>query len=187
MSTSHHREDQWTKCRIRQALSQFISWINEVAVMSLGPNNKHSRSYTIHFEASLKTLQVLWDKVKNMAAIYDAATICASQGSHPFSENSDLAMIFEDDHNAQANPGLLPHAVRHILGDNTSIRIPCLLGTTADFEEECKGTLSLLGGRPKAEWEACYERILEGFLEDPEVDFKAVLSKYADYPGERNA
>ena len=50
-----------------------------------------------------------------------------------------------------------------------------------EFDEECQYVSTLLRDRPVKDWEQYRDGILEGDIEDGEVDFKAVQSRYADY------
>jgi hypothetical protein len=119
-----------------------------------------------------------------VAALYSAAMTCTQNQSRPFPTRDELAMAFSnEDDTAFSNPELLPASVRLILSGDSHVYLPCIIGTIVEFDEECAYISGLLGDRPREDWEAH----LEGVLDDPEVDFKAILSQYADYPGQRNA
>ena len=81
---------------------------------------------------------------------------------------------------AFSNPELLPTSVGHILSDDSLVCFPCILGTVDEFNQECEYVSSLLRDRPKEEWEAYRNSILEGVIEEEGVDFKTVQSRYAD-------
>jgi hypothetical protein len=97
-------------------------------------------------------------------------------------------MAFSNEEDAAfSNPELLPTSVRLILSGDSHVRLPCIIGTIVEFDEECAYISSLLGDRPREDWEAHRDTILEGVLDDPQVDHKAIQSQYADYPEQRNA
>jgi hypothetical protein len=119
MSKSLLQEDRWISCLVAHALFASIAWINEAITMSSAPANNYPRSYTVLFEAPNDSFQMLWDKVKTIASLYDAAVACARHGTVPFSNKSDLAMIFQFLPGSQSNPEPLPRAVRAILGPDS--------------------------------------------------------------------
>jgi hypothetical protein len=159
-----------------------IVWINEaVDVSSVGTKRP---SLTTRFEGPYDTVQLIWNKVKLVAALYSAAMTCTQNQSRPFPTWDELAMAFSNEDDAAfSNPELLPASVRLILSGDSHVHLPCIIGTVVEFDEECAYISDLLGDRPREDWEAHRDNILEGVLDDPKVDFKDILSQYADYPG----
>lgn len=157
-----------------------IRWINE-AIKFPGASLKDSgSSYFIRFEAPLDTVQLIWDKIKAVAALYDAATSCCQKESLPFPSQSALMMTFQIERDAPCEIEMISPAVRHILNGNSNMRIPCHLGSCAEFDEVCRNTPEFLEGKPLATWEDYYHKITGGNLDGSEVDMKAIRSLYAN-------
>ena len=180
MSRSQYSEHRWTECRVSNAVPRTITWINEVVSLSWGRDTRPL--VKTHFIGSFDTVQIIWNKVKSIAALYDAAMACTREERFPFPTRDDLAMAFAlSNYGAYSNPELLPASVRHILSDNSLVQFPCITGTVEEFDQECQYVSTLLRGRPVEDWEQYWGGILKGDIEDGEVDFKAVQSRYADY------
>lgn len=180
MSTSPYSEHRWTECRVSNAVPRTITWINEAVSLSWGRDNRPL--VKTHFIGSFDTVQIIWNKVKSVAALYAAVVACTRDERSPFPTRDDLAMAFAPPNlGAYSNPELLPASVRHTLSGNSLVQFPRIIGTMEEFDEECQYVSTLLRDRPVKDWEQYRDGILEGDVEDGEVDFKAVQSQYADY------
>ena len=170
---------------VPEGVLRTITWINEAISLSWGRSNR--LSLVTHFVGPYDTVQLIWNKVKSVAALYAAAVICTQDQRSPFPTRDDLAMAFaNEDDAAFSNSDLLPVSVRHILSENSLVQFPCILGTIDEFNQECQYVSALLWDRPRSDWEAHRNSILQGVLEDDEVDFKTVQSRYAEYGGRRD-
>ena len=166
------------------AVLRTISWINEAVSLSWGRDTRPS--IKTHFVGPFDTVQLIWNKVKAVAALYAAAVACAHEKRQPFPTRDDLAMAFANqDEAAYSSPETLLSSVKHILSDDSLVHFPCILGTMSEFDQECEYVSSLLRDRPKEEWEAYRNSILEGVIEEEGMDFKSIQSRYvyayADY------
>jgi hypothetical protein len=66
-------------------------------------------SLTTRFEGPYDTMQLIWNKVKSVAALYSAAMTCTQNQSRPFPTWDELAMAFSNEDDAAfSNPELLP-------------------------------------------------------------------------------
>jgi hypothetical protein len=179
-------EQSWKDCMVSEAVLRTIVWINEAVDAS--SNGTKCPSLTTRFEGPYDTVQLIWNKVKSVAALYSAAMTCTQNQSRPFPTRDELAMTFSNEDDAAfSNPELLPASVRLVLSGDAHLHLPCIIGTIIEFDEECAHVSGLLGDRPREDWEAHRDAILEGVLDDPGVDYKAILTQNADYPEQRNA
>ena len=180
MITNDRLDQFWTECRVQDAVLRTITWINEATSLSWDRTGR--LSVKTHFVGPHDTVQLIWNRVKAVAALYSAAVVCTRDQCDPFPRRDDLALAFaHEDDAAFSNPELLPVSVRHILSDDSLVKFPCIMGTLDEFEKECEYIYSILRGRPKEDWELHWKRTLEGVIEEEGVDFKTVQSRYADH------
>jgi len=180
MSESQYMEEWWTDCRVSDAVLRTITWINEATSLSWG-RNTHPLFKT-QLIGPFDTVQFIWNKVRAIAALYIAAMDCTHDRRSPFPTRDDLALAFANEGDAAcSDPELLPKSVKHILSGNSLVRFPCVMGTLDEFDEECQYVSTLLRDRPKEDWEAYRNSILEGIIEEEGMDFKTVQSRYADH------
>ncbi|KAI4642467.1 uncharacterized protein J4E79_011529 [Alternaria viburni] len=180
MSESPYMKRWWTNCDVSDAVLRTVTWINEATSLSLGGNARPP--FRTHFVGPFDTVQLVWNKVKDVAALYTAATACTQAQRSPFPTRDDLALVFANYGDAAySDPELLPASVRHILSGNSLVQFPCIIGTLDEFDEECQYVSTLLQDRNKEDWEAYRNSILEGIIEEEGVDFKTVQSRYADH------
>ena len=92
MSTSPYSEHRWTECRVSNAVPRTITWINEAVSLSWGRDNRPL--VKTHFIGSFDTVQIIWNKVKSVAALYAAVVACTRDERSPFPTRDDLAMAF---------------------------------------------------------------------------------------------
>ncbi|KAA8626277.1 hypothetical protein TUN199_04358 [Pyrenophora tritici-repentis] len=170
---------RWDECRVIDAVDEAIKWINEAT--SLTSSGVTPQSLTIHFDGPYDTVQLIWNRIKSIGALYTAAKACSYNQCFPFLTLNDpeVAFIRRNSH-AFSNPDLLPKSVRLILFGDSLVRLPCILGTVEEFEEECEIVYTLLKGRPHEDWEKHRDALLEGLVPDSE-NFRAMQLQYADY------
>ncbi|KAI1532116.1 hypothetical protein PtrCC142_008189, partial [Pyrenophora tritici-repentis] len=128
---------RWDECRVIDAVDEAIKWINEAT--SLTSSGVTPQSLTIHFDGPYDTVQLIWNRIKSIGALYTAAKACSYNQCFPFLTLNDpeVAFIRRNSH-AFSNPDLLPKSVRLILFGDSLVRLPCILGTVEEFEEECE-------------------------------------------------
>jgi len=180
MSNSQHMEELWTDCRVSDAVLRSITWINEASSLSWGRNTHPP--FKTQLIGPFDTVQLIWNKVRAVAALYAAAMACTHAQRSPFPTRDDLALAFANEKDAAcSDPELLLISVKHILSGNSLVQFPCIIGTLDEFDEECKYVSTLLRDRLKEDWEGYRDSILEGVIEEEGVDFKTVQSRYADH------
>jgi hypothetical protein len=140
-------------------------------------------AYCIHSDALFDTAQYIWNRVKSLAALYNAASEAHRHSEQPFVTKEGLDTyhinIYESVHDRE----LLVSSVRLILSGDPTVQFPCIVGTLEEFEEDVHGIRVALKGKPLKEWEDYGESLLRGDLDVSEVDFKAIQELYADCPG----
>jgi hypothetical protein len=75
-------EQSWTECTVSDAVLRTIVWTNEV--IDASSNGTKRPSPTTRFEGPYDTVQLIWNKVKSVAALYSAAMTCTQNQSRPF-------------------------------------------------------------------------------------------------------
>ena len=144
----------------------------------------HDHALTIHFTAPFDTTQLVWNKLKSMAAFYDAALQCARDEKPPFQTQKDLIMASVDDKGCHADPEAMVTTVRWILSGTSMVRMDCVIGTLEEFDEEVRMVAEVLEGKGEKEWEKYRKSIVEGKMEEPESGLRRMMEVYADYPPE---
>jgi hypothetical protein len=127
-------------------------------------------------------MQILWNKVKALAAFYAAAAGCLCKGILPFAREMDLVLAFTGKNSRCCNGEKLVEAVREILTGKSTVQLSCIIGTLEEFAEESRSMLKSLEGLPLDIWEDYRLRLLEGDLDHPEGGFRAIQELYGDYP-----
>jgi hypothetical protein len=186
MVTSSVSGETQNACPASDAVLRSIGWVNEaISSCSAAPALQIP---TTRFEGPYEIVQLIWSEVKSIAGLYTAALACCQNQTSSFPTRADLALAFVHPEDAAfSNPEVLPSSVRFILPGDTRVQLPCTLRTIDEFDEECTHISGLLRGTPRKDREAHRDTILGGVLDDPEFDFKAIHSQYADHTGHRNA
>jgi hypothetical protein len=175
-------DQRWFECDIADAVFRFIPWILEATTLDSDSITARPESYSIYFEAPSDAIQTIWDKTKEIAALYHAAMACHKNGSHPFRKKSDLSIAFTEESQTSCDGELLVRSIQQILAGGSVVKLPCMLGTLDEFSEQSERSISSLEGKAVQKWDECRSEILEGVLECGDVSFKAVQSLYARYP-----